>query len=267
MNTLRTQIDHLTDKNIDEAFDYMDGELQNWDDIIKNEMTQILGGTKLDDVIKIVEFITNVKNDWAKSEKKNLMDRLEKMSQTIDSISASLGYMKMNSSMAKDNVNCTLRCQTLIANLKITDTIDDIQGSIKNYTSINEMIREINDISFDDTSFDHVKNLTDWIKNPEKHLSNLSNSTINEYKQDFYDPIVELKTEIQKEAKEYISKEKYGNLSNVTEVKQMKQPLKYVFEYSIALYYIILVMALIVAVVLLSACLGLLFSKFMKLIY
>ena len=269
LNSLNTQLSYLTDKNVDQVFEYIDDEFETWQITINTTLKDTIKHSKMDEIIEYANFTLTVLEDFFKTKKNELVNILEQISNDIESIQTTVNHIDADVKKVSADPRCQSNSGCRDTTSKITNTLVDINSAIDRYDVINDTINTIREIS-DDSQISQLKNWTST--NAENELHELMNSNVFQRIQEYRDKTKKMSSTIKDMFKPYVS-----TMGNFTEGvfsadgRVRKTGTKYLTEfvsnYSTLVYTVTLVVALILAIVLLLACLGLMFGMHFILFY
>ena len=87
VNSTVTQVDYFADKNLDELSEFFETELDNAGVAVNKIVNNTIIGIQLDEVINIVNFVSNLTTDFVTNGKKNATSLLETLNKDVNAIS------------------------------------------------------------------------------------------------------------------------------------------------------------------------------------
>ena len=79
IDSLRVEIEYLTDQNVNETYDHMENEITEWRSNIANIVEDTITQSQLKDVLGYTYFLGNVSNRFVKNDQKKIVDSLRQI--------------------------------------------------------------------------------------------------------------------------------------------------------------------------------------------
>ena len=253
---------YLTDENLDEAFEYVDDEFENWQIIINTTSKEIFKNSKVGEIIDYSNFTLTVLEDFFNTKKNIITNHLETISRNIQTIKEGSGKIRGNTVTIASTNNCKLdpTRSCIETTSQILEILNDVDVAIIKFDVIENTKDAINRLA-DDSQLPDFESWT--FSNTENKLFELMNTNVFKHIQKYRNETRTLKNQIKDEFKPFVSSLSGVNSSITSEDKEKLAATlsEYIEKYSHNVYYVILTMSLIVAFVLILACLGLIFGK------
>ena len=257
IDSLRVELEYLTDQNVNETFDHLEHEITGWQSNIANIVDHTITQSPLKDALGYAYFLGNVSNRFVENDQKKIVDSLRQISIDTGNVKNVVNEISNDNDNILDNAICEAddECQRITNGIQ--KVINDINREIDNFSVIKKKADKIDDISLENSN---ANDLDVWTKQPLKNLKHSMNiSAFNEHLRQSRESLKEF---VKKPVEILQNLHRSVNGKSEEVGKHVNTIFStYLSEYFSYGYIIFLVLSLIIALALLMACVGLLFGK------
>mgnify|MGYP003310176530 CR=1 FL=1 len=152
VNSTVTQVDYFADKNLDELSEFFETELDDAGNTVNKIVNDTIIGVQLDEVIKIVSFVSNLTIDFVTNGKNNATFLLDTLNQDVSAISAEMDETQQSIENIYNDPQCIQACKNVMDNANIKGIVSTIQQALGDNTVITGIISAMDNIIIENST-------------------------------------------------------------------------------------------------------------------
>ena len=257
IDSLRVELEYLTDQNVNETFNHLENEITGWQSNIADIVNHTITQSPLKDALGYAYFLGNLSTRFVENDRKKIVDSLRQISIDTGNVKTVVNEISNDNNKILRNNICKADDECRRITNRIQKVTNDIYREIDKFSVIKKKADAIDDISLENSN---ANDFGVWTMEPLQNLMHSMNESIlNEHLRQSRESLKEF---VKKPVE--ILKNLHGSVNGISEKLGIQVNVifsTYLSEYFSYGYIIFLVLSLIIALVLLMACVGLLFGK------
>ena len=152
IDSLRVEIEYLTDQNVNETFSYVGKEITGWRSNIANIVDHTMTQSPLKDALGYAYFLGNVSTRFVENDQKKIVDSLRQISIDTGNVKNVVNEISNDNDKISGNNICKADDECRRITNKIQKAINDINREIDTFSAIKKKADVIDDISLENNN-------------------------------------------------------------------------------------------------------------------